>query len=549
MRSFLARIPRVPLLGALLGLIWFLARFGLPALSFTNIDWLMEGDWNQHALGFLHFRISPWGFPLGKISTITAPVGTNIAFTDSNPWVSLLLKPFSGILPTDFQFIGPWLCLSFMLQGVAGVWLGQRITQSKIGAILAAAFFVTSPVLDNRVGHPTLCAHYLLLFAFILHVVPEDQSFLARRRNLLGLGLVALTAGIHPTLCLMILAVILALVIQQVITRRLTWLGGALHTLTLLGVTLFVWRILGIIGGNELREAGGLGYYNADLATLVHPLDGSRLIPRLPSHAGAYEGLGYLGLGAIALGLFLPGLALAHAQESWAKVRAHLVLMVLCLLLALLAFSIQWRVFGTEILNLDTLTKPLRPILDPLRSSGRFIWPVHYLLLVAILFASWRFMPLPRWALVALWVACLALQMGDAKRNAVPAKNHRADWYHMQDEVLAPLAQGKTKLALHPIMLWSNGPGCDADEWPRNIFQQALYFAYRHRLAMNGGYIARSSKQHQQACEDFPKTIAEGKFAKDTLYLVHPRRVADIVRWPEMECHPAGPDTFGCVLK
>jgi hypothetical protein len=225
-------------------------------------------------------------------------------------------------------------------------------------------------------------------------------------------------------------------------------------------------------------------------------------------------------------------------------------LIVLSLLFALLAFSIQWRVFGTEILNLESLAKPLRPLLDPLRSSGRFIWPLHYLILVAILFASWRFMPLPRWALIVLWVACLTVQAADSKRNAVPAKNLRATWYHLQDdEALAPLAEGKTKLALHPIMLWSNGPGCDAEEWPRNIFPQALYFAYRHRLAMNGGYIARSSKQHQQLCEDFPKAIAEGRFAKDTLYLVHPRRLYDLTRWPGMECHPAGPDTFGCVLK
>ena len=101
-----------------------------PGIEKRTIDWLMEGDWNQHALGFLHFRINPWGFPLGKIDTIAAPVGTNIAFTDSNPWLCLLLKPFGGILPTDFQFIGPWRCLCFMLQGVAGAWLGWRFTNS-----------------------------------------------------------------------------------------------------------------------------------------------------------------------------------------------------------------------------------------------------------------------------------------------------------------------------------------------------------------------------------------------------------------------------------
>jgi hypothetical protein len=523
-----------------------LVRFGFSVLYPKRIEWVMSGDWYQHALGFLHYRNSPWGFPLGAITTLAAPVGTSTALTDSNPWLSLLLKPLQRILPTDFQFIGPWLLLCFVLQGMVGALFGKRITQHWLGALLVAAFFVSSPVLDNRTLHPTLCAHFLLLLTLLLHFPAPDAVRTTRRCLGFAVGLVVLSAGIHPTLCTEVLVLALALLLRLVIDRKVSLRLAPLWFLVLAGAPLLAWRILGAIGGGVVPETFGLGHYNADLATLIHPMDGSRLIPRLPSDSGAYEGLGFLGLGVVGLGLTVPGLLLREPKEGWRLVRRHWPLIIVSLLMALLAFSIQWRLFGKELLNLESLARPLRRLLEPFRSSGRFIWPLHYLLIAAVFAVTWHFSRIHRGYVLLAWTLCLALQVADAKRGAVTTDQKRSDWYHLKDDLLVPLSQGKTDLVLVPTLLWSNGPACDGKGWPPDFLQQVLYFAYRRHMSINSGYLARSSPRHTQACEAQQKAVAKGSFSKRTLYLVTEAELRAFTRVPEMQCWSAGPGYHVC---
>ena len=113
--------------GALLGAVWFLVRFGFSVLYPKRIEWVMSGDWYQHALGFLHYRNSPWGFPLGAITTLAAPVGTSTALTDSNPWLSLLLKPLQRILPTEKR--ASFACASVAGAPLTATWAGPSQTR------------------------------------------------------------------------------------------------------------------------------------------------------------------------------------------------------------------------------------------------------------------------------------------------------------------------------------------------------------------------------------------------------------------------------------
>jgi hypothetical protein len=535
--------------GALFGAVWFLIRFGFSVLSPRRIDWVMSGDWYQHALGFLHYRNSPWGFPLGAITTLAAPVGTSTALTDSNPWLCIMLKPLQRILPIDFQFIGPWLLICFVLQGMAGALLGKRITRHWLGALLVAAFFVLSPVLDSRTLHPTLCAHFLLLLTLLLHFYAPAGVQSARRGLRAAVGLVVLSAGIHPTLCVEVLAVALALLLRRVIEHRVSLRLAPLWCLVLIGAPFLAWRVLGALGGGVVPETFGLGHYNADLATLIHPMDGSHLIPRLPSDSGAYEGLGFLGLGMLGLALTVPGLVVRESKEGWRLVRRHWPLIAVSLLLTLLAFSTQWRVFGKELLNLESLARPLRRLLEPFRSSGRFIWPLHYLLLATVLAVTWHFSRVRRGYVLLAWTLCLALQVADAKRGAVTTDQKRGDWYHLKDDLLVPFAEGKTEMVLVPALLRSNGPTCDGNGWPPDFMQQVLYFAYRRHLSINSGYLARSSPRHAQACEAQQKAVANGRFSKRALYLVTEAEVPAFTRVPEMQCRNAGPGYHACILR
>ena len=52
-----------------------------------------------------------------------------------------------------------------------------------------------------------------------------------------------------------------------------------------------------------------------------------------------------------------------------------------CGLLFLYALSVQVKFAGTEVATLGHLYAPLSPLIRPFRSSGRFVWPMSYLML------------------------------------------------------------------------------------------------------------------------------------------------------------------------
>ena len=126
----------------------FFWRFGFEVLDPTNISWLMSHeDLAQHYIGWLFFRNEPWNFPVGKISGFMYPIGTNIVLTDSNALLSIPLKFFSFLLPSEFQFIGIWFLLCYCLQGLLGYLLMTTITRNPSLKVLGSVFFFLSPAL------------------------------------------------------------------------------------------------------------------------------------------------------------------------------------------------------------------------------------------------------------------------------------------------------------------------------------------------------------------------------------------------------------------
>ena len=169
-------------LGALIGASFFLWIAGTRALDPGEIGWLMRYDWPIHFFGWHFFRSEPWHVPPGLLNSYYTPIGTAIGFTDSIPLVAFALKPFSAWLPATFQYIGPWLCLCFTLQGAFGAWLMSQWTPRAWVQATGAAFFVLVPALLIRIGHPSLCAHWLLLWALAI-AVREQPTFGALRSN------------------------------------------------------------------------------------------------------------------------------------------------------------------------------------------------------------------------------------------------------------------------------------------------------------------------------------------------------------------------------
>lgn len=156
---------------AAIGIVYFVLVLGTRIIDPTEIAWLMERiDWSQHFLGWYLFRSEPWQFPPGRLASVEHPLGASLGYTDSIPLLAVLLKPFHGVLPEDFQYFGLWLALCFCLQGLFGALLIRTASENLGVQLLGAAFFVVSPILLARIGHPALCCHWLLLAALWLYV-------------------------------------------------------------------------------------------------------------------------------------------------------------------------------------------------------------------------------------------------------------------------------------------------------------------------------------------------------------------------------------------
>ena len=511
------RLPRLwaPVVAGLAGLGWFLCQFHLVALDVTNIGWVMRGDWGQNELGWLMFRQAPWTFPLGSIPGLLYPVGTSIAFTDSTPLASFLLKPFGPLLPQAFQFIGPWLALCFVLQGICGAFLTGLFTDDERLKALGGTLFALAPVLVHRTFHVSLTDHWLVLVALWIALAPVgDRPW---RRIGAALGLVAVSAVVHPYLWAMVVPLVVAFLVRLGLERRETPTRLLFAAALILAVSLVEFYCLGIVGRGLDRGAGGFGYYNADLLALLNPMDRSRYLPTLPAGPGQYEGYAYLGLGVLSLIPVAMGLAWKHrasftpeAQKRWLPV------VVVSVLLAIYSLGSVVTVAGHTLATMRHLYRPFGFVTGPLRSSGRFIWPLVYLIGTASLAIVLRTLRERRGTALLLLAAVVAVQFGDLRQEDVPtAPTDR--WNLLKSARWDALAEGRSHLVLYPAQTNHTGYG---DAHPRDLWQSAIWLAYRHRMTVNSGYVARANLDRlDEACRQL-LAQTPAPVSPDSLYIV-----------------------------
>ena len=488
-----------------MGALFFLWIAGLRVINPTEINWVMQLDWRIHFLGWHFFRDEPWSWPPGRIiGYFHAPDGTAIGFTDSIPILAFLLKPFSSLLPDTFQYLGLWLLVCFALQGAFGVLLARIWTPHRALQLLAAALFVLMPVLLIRVGHPSLCAHWLLLWGLWLYFGARRgaKQHLAHQ---ITLGFIA--GLMHPYLAVMTLSILLALAVKE---RAAAGLAGAL-----VAVVVGWWAAgLFTVSGAENLGAEGLGYYSMNLFSIITPSGWSTMLPELPIGAPGqtYEGFQYLGAGALLLlaaaaALRVRGKRLESMRPIWPIVAAATCCAV---------YALSPRVTAFEQVILD-LSGPSLDRLGIFRATGRFFWPMAYLLLTGAI-ATVASGVKPRTAL-AVFLTVLCIQFADLRRaHAERRVTSRSDGFHghvlrLQSSLWsAALPHYRHMVLLYPQQC---GQAPISFEWP-------AYLAGLHGLTINTGEVARPDAAKTRAyCEELSAQLREGHVDDDTIYLVN----------------------------
>jgi hypothetical protein len=506
---------------ALFAIAWFVHFAGWETLAPWSIDWCMSGDWSTHELGFLHYRNEPWALPLGKLTGMLYPVGTATGYTDSIPWLAVFFKIFSSWLPVDWQYIGPWIALCFVANGAAGLALA-RSGARELPAwhwVAGALLFVLTPTLLLRVGHPSLCAHALLLFGLWANVarferVPLVLSLLAAA-NLFA-------AGIHPYLEVMVLALTMAAVARLTWEKRLRWHLALAYCAGTFAAVCLTFALFGYIGGQVGNDAGGFGAFSAELATFFNPAEFSRFFTPWPRGAQQYEGMAYLGLGIF----FLDAVLLVCLAARWNVTRTlpwrrAIPLTIAAVALAVFALSSNITFKAQTLLDLSKLYAPFSAVTGAFRSSGRFIWPLHYLCFAApvvLLPLLWRDRP---WVATGLLIAGVTLQLCDVRSDAVTSRWKKTPFHRLSSEGWPLATVAFSHLELFPADIWDT-PCRSIYGYRDEPILPLSYEAYRRHLTYNSGYVARHSPGQAEACATLEKNVAAGVLDPDSVYVTYP---------------------------
>lgn len=342
----------------------------------------MGGDPAQHYLGWKFFRDAPlFQWPIGSNPDYGSAMGTSIVFSDSIPLLALPFKLLSPILPDDFQYFGLWIFLCVTLQGVFARKILKKLTEDDLFSTLGAILFMLAPIYLWRLhGHYALMGHWTILAGLYLYLCDNY-------RPKAWLILLLATVSIHAYLAAMVASIWMLSLFYHAIERRISLTGLVLHFVFTVLLTLITMWGLGYFSVGGGVSSGGFDVFGLNI---LSPVDSEELWSGVfedqSQRPGNYEGFAFLGIGALAL----IAIAISGAIRQPPKTTRSTMLLTLAAA-GLTLYSLSSAVtVGETVLFEYNVPALLTPITDTFRVSGRFFWPVVYLIYMTILYFLYK---------------------------------------------------------------------------------------------------------------------------------------------------------------
>lgn len=402
-------------LPVIFGAISFFLVIGISVLSPSNITWLANNeDSGMHYLGWAFFRQSPWTFPLGLNPEYGLEISSAIVYSDSIPLLAFIFKLFSSALPQTFQYFGIWIFLCFLLQSLFSWQLLDLVTKNPLIRILGVGFFVFAPPmiwrLHEKIGHEALVGHFLIIGALNLTLKNKIDYRLFKWCSLL-----IVASLVHAYFLAMLMVFWLADLFNRAVKSQTTLKVGAIEILILVSlITFSCWQAGYFSVSATGLQIDGYGRYRANILSFLDPGKAeyglwSYFLPNISGDAGQHEGFNFLGFGVIALIPFAcRTLILGHVTSiKILKGNFLLVLVLLCMTIFSLSniISIGGISFKFE------LSGWLLDIANIFRASGRFMWPMFYIVLFALI--SLVIIGYKQKTAITILSVCLSLQIVD----------------------------------------------------------------------------------------------------------------------------------------
>ncbi len=488
-----------------LTLVGFFILFGFNVLNVYNTNFVvMGGDFTVSYLGSVFYRLDDWRWPIFTHTNLAYPYGISVHGTDGSPLLSLIFKIFHKFfgLPADAQFVGIWMLISYVLQSFFSVLIFRKAFKNKFLIIIGSLFFVTSPIMMMRVFvHINLMCHFILLWAIYLWL--DDKL---NRNTWISMGVILSLATLTcPYFLPMVGGFFTILMLKKYLIDKeinlLTIIGGITY---LALVFLFWFYMLGMVEKEQVLTSGGWRGLSLNLTALFNPIWSqsrvfSTLTPKADFDADNYFGFGLL----ILLVMFFPHVKHLFKAENLKK---NALLSLLLAGFVVYALSSQVK-FGTTVL-LDY--KP-GPVIDWLgsvfRYSGRFFWPVWYLLAFFLIKTAAK--SFPRFAFVLL-PCLLAVQIWDLSLTY----KAKSDFIRISYPISEPFKSEE----------WDR-----LDKQYKNIFifahndnyRDMWRWAIRHNKNVNYGFLNRPSSKTEKLVSQVRENILSGFVPfNDYFYLI-----------------------------
>lgn len=386
------------------GMIYITVIFGVKNINPLNTDWVIAGggDYFQHYIGWLFYRISPWTKHFLFMQNLNFPEGSSVIVTDSNPLFCLIFKLFHDYLPQNFQYNGIWILISYGLIGFFSGCIGWKLFKNPYFTCVLSIIAIMNPVVLQRTAiHDTLTAHWLILYA-IFNALNWKSKY-----NWLHWSIIVIFVMLIHIYFLPMVGFILFIQILWMVKKREIWIRIVSILISFCASFILIYFIAGY---NYIQpQSSSYGELSMNLNSFFNPDGTSIFLKNRETFPLQYEGFNYFGLGLI---LFVCFSFFYLTLDQTRKLSIFIIPFCLFLL-----FSLSNEItFDKRILVTIPIPTKIEQLLSSFRSSGRMAWPFFYLLLFGsgfIIFQKVSERKNRMWISKLILLICLGLQIAD----------------------------------------------------------------------------------------------------------------------------------------
>lgn len=558
-----------------IGFVYYALLTRFHGLNPFDVDWMLPFwrgsiDSATHYLGWEFFRQAPLlQWPPGKSPNLGPMGGSGVALTDSLPLFAFIFKPLTFWFSQPFQYFGIWVLTCFVLQAVFAWKLLTIWVKQWEHIVLGTYFFCFAPIfIDRMTVHLALAGHWVILAGLYLLFSPKSKF-----KHWTLLAVVSML--VQPYLAIICAALFFAWILIALIETRAYF--QVVKKLCIFIGMLFIsgWSAGLFFFGLGSAQAAGFGTYSANVLAWVDPgfpwyekALWSRYLPDQWQNTGQYEGMNYLGSGVLLLAFVALGYQLIKGTWKSRGVQVAIILSfvaafgrsgstqrdlvfllgvlsaVVCsalskhflsnksttviyvlLFTSLILIAFTYQIFIGDFLVANfTVPESIINLLSVVRTSGRMLWPVTYMLIALVIVLISR--NFGREIASGFIILVIFFQVFESV-GAVGVTKSMFTRSGPTEVLVSPLwdilGEKYQNIAIvlpndGPI-LYPTNPDFAAPEGSF-LWREIGVFAVKHHMQLNSFYFSREPiSQNEFEARLLRTTVNTGEYRKDTLYV------------------------------